>query len=424
MSRLDVEGLKARADLGAIVERYLGAPVKQNGRWWWWRCPFHQEKTPSFGVTPDDGRFKCYGCGVFGDVLEFVRRMERLGDDPAGFVETCKRVAALVGAGAVAERPVREAQHEMERQRPPEMAWQTAARRVVEEAERRLWDVVGEGARAREYLLEKRGLTEETVRAWRLGWWPNSTWEKPEAWGLERQREVWLPQGLVIPGEVSGALWYVKFRPARAAGFKGKYYGIPGGRTALLGADRWAPGLDLLLCEGEMDCLTAWQELRDVVNVGTLGGAAKGRRGEGVDFGRWTGALVRFECIYAAYDADAAGTAAGEALEAFSARVTRVQTPYGGDLNAFHVLGGDLGAWWRSLSAPVMVEPEAEGPEPLDDPVVRYPVTLIFEDARNLPVIARRWQRRGDGRVEVTFSSPGELAVFVEAAKAVGYGRR
>ena len=55
-------------------------------------CPFHDEKSPSFNVTPARGLFHCFGCGVGGDVIKFVMEMDGL-----GFTETVERLAEKVG---------------------------------------------------------------------------------------------------------------------------------------------------------------------------------------------------------------------------------------------------------------------------------------------------------------------------------------
>lgn len=68
---IDFQQIRLNNDLSAVVERYLG-PAK-NGKW---RCPFHNDNTPSFSVK--DGRYRCFGtCGASGDVVDFVAAMEK-----------------------------------------------------------------------------------------------------------------------------------------------------------------------------------------------------------------------------------------------------------------------------------------------------------------------------------------------------------
>lgn len=68
---IDFEAIRLEFDLWNTIEQYLGNPKNNK-----WLCPFHQEKTPSFGVTPDGQHYKCFGCGATGDVTDFVAHME------------------------------------------------------------------------------------------------------------------------------------------------------------------------------------------------------------------------------------------------------------------------------------------------------------------------------------------------------------
>ena len=343
--------------------------------------------------------------------------MEKLSTDGKGFVESVKIVSDLMGNNvARAATPV-QVNRAPEDQKPPSAAWQRGARTVVAAAQRMLWEHEGRGALR--YLTERRRLTEQTIKAWGLGWHVNTSYLQADALGLDRAKDVWLPQGLVLPGEVAGVLWYVKFRPARAVKFGGKYYGIPGGKTALLGADRWTPGLPLLLCEGEMDMFTAWQALRARANVATLGGAAKGRRGDEANFGRWTGALLQAKRILAAFDTDVAGQAAGDALAGYSERVTRVRVPYGEDLNGFHVMGGDLGAWFEAVTGESKVRSQKSEVKTK----TRWPMVMVFEGGAGLALPHGMWRRLEDGRLEATIAGPEVLEAVLWATRAARVGR-
>lgn len=73
----DLAVLKAAQPLAGVVARYANGQRRVGGRVFW-LCPFHDERTPSFTITPDGGGFKCFGCGASGDVIEFVMRAEGL----------------------------------------------------------------------------------------------------------------------------------------------------------------------------------------------------------------------------------------------------------------------------------------------------------------------------------------------------------
>lgn len=70
---IDVEGLKNSLDLKEIVERY-GIKLQKKGHNYFTRCPFHNEKTPSFCVS--DRFFYCFGCQKSGDIFTFVQEIE------------------------------------------------------------------------------------------------------------------------------------------------------------------------------------------------------------------------------------------------------------------------------------------------------------------------------------------------------------
>src|SRR5688500_4527498 len=85
-----IDELKAVADIVAVVSDTV--PLRKMGVTYKGLCPFHGEKTPSFNVNPDKGFFKCFGCGVGGDVIKFVELRDRV-----GFSEAVKTLAARFG---------------------------------------------------------------------------------------------------------------------------------------------------------------------------------------------------------------------------------------------------------------------------------------------------------------------------------------
>ena len=71
-----LDELKARSDITEIVSGYVS--LKRRGKNMVGLCPFHNEKTPSFNIYPENGSFYCFGCGTGGDVITFIRRIENL----------------------------------------------------------------------------------------------------------------------------------------------------------------------------------------------------------------------------------------------------------------------------------------------------------------------------------------------------------
>ncbi len=130
------------------------------------RCPFHEERSPSFSVDTGKGLYHCFGCGVGGDAYKFV--METEGLDFTGALESLARRVGI--ELTVEDEDPQAAERRMARERLMELL-----ERAAVFYERYLWDSA-EAAPARTYLLE-RGLTEDTLKTFRVGYAP-STWDK------------------------------------------------------------------------------------------------------------------------------------------------------------------------------------------------------------------------------------------------------
>ena len=156
----DIEAVKERTDIVQLVSQYL--TLKRSGHdSMSGLCPFHQEKTASFSVSPSKGVFYCFGCGKGGDAITFVRELESL-----SYVEAIERLAAAAGVqlryegDSPAER--RAAEH------------RKALFRANEEASSLYGEMLTggrEAADARAYLAE-RGFTAVTIEAFEIGYAP------------------------------------------------------------------------------------------------------------------------------------------------------------------------------------------------------------------------------------------------------------
>src|SRR4051794_39893550 len=93
--RIDWPAVRDRIDLARVATDLLGpAPgrIGAKGRRLWWRCPFHEDRNPSFVVDPGKPSWRCYGCGERGDAATLVMKLER-----RSFPEA---VARLTGGGS------------------------------------------------------------------------------------------------------------------------------------------------------------------------------------------------------------------------------------------------------------------------------------------------------------------------------------
>ena len=147
--------------VGARTELRQAGPRRMTGL-----CPFHEERTPSFGIDPVEKLYHCFGCGAGGDVFKFV--METEGLDFARALESLAERAGLE-LERDAEDP-RDAERRQRRQRLLAVLERTAAYYV-----RLLWESAEAGA-AREYLAG-RGLEEATLREFRVGW-SSAAWDR------------------------------------------------------------------------------------------------------------------------------------------------------------------------------------------------------------------------------------------------------
>jgi DNA primase len=157
-----VEAVKAATDIVALVEGYTR--LRKSGSRFVGLCPFHQERTPSFGVSPDRGTFKCFGCGEGGDAITFVEKHENL-----DFVGAIEWLADRFGVQLEYEETSPE--QDLARRRR-ERLFQLLDRAATF-YERHLWDSES-GAFARDYLTS-RGLGDEACREFRLGLAPGGS---------------------------------------------------------------------------------------------------------------------------------------------------------------------------------------------------------------------------------------------------------
>jgi DNA primase len=150
-----VDAVKAAANIVDLVE--ARTRLRKVGGRYTGLCPFHQEKTPSFSVSPDRGTYHCFGCGVGGDSISFVREIEGL-----DFVGAIEWLADRFNV----ELEYEESSPEADAQRRRRERLYALLEQAATFYERVLW---AESGKAVQEYLASRGLAEEACKEFRLG---------------------------------------------------------------------------------------------------------------------------------------------------------------------------------------------------------------------------------------------------------------
>lgn len=151
-----LDELVARSDIVDIVQRYV--PLKKSGSNYFGLCPFHNEKSPSFSVSPDKQIFHCFGCGEGGGVIQFIMKIEGL-----PFLDAVRLLADRAGMQMPSDQ---EQSDEQRRARERMLA-------MNRETARYFHGLLQRGAEAQAYFA-RRGLSKRTVTNFGLGWAENS----------------------------------------------------------------------------------------------------------------------------------------------------------------------------------------------------------------------------------------------------------
>lgn len=269
-----IEQVRAANDIVEVIGGYF--PLKRAGASFVATCPFHREKTPSFHVSSSRQAFHCFGCHKGGDVFRFVQDYENV-----TFVEAVTRLAQRAniplqyedGSGPDRTAHLKETLRQIHEQITKR--WQSA---LTSEAQ---------GQIARDYLA-KRGVTEDAVRLFRLGYAPEA-WDDTVNWCKAHGFDLDLAQqaGLIVKKEGTDR-YYDRFRgrlmfpiadeQGRVIAFSGrilqgdektaKYVNSP--ETPIFTKGKVFYGLDktkrpildagvAIICEGQLDLIACFQ---------------------------------------------------------------------------------------------------------------------------------------------------------------------
>ncbi len=353
---IDVAAIKQQTDLLSLVGQdvTLRRHASTRGGEYVGPCPLCKSGH-RIHVQPATGLWFCRICfpdGRWRSAIDYVMMRDRV-----DFLEACRRLGANPQPdGKAAKLSLPEIPEDTE----PLDTWRAKVVAIVADCEARLW--TEEGAKALDWL-RNRGFNDGTLRSWRLGFNPAKRERMLADGETQRGRYVeglWVCHGITIPGiAFDGLPWLVNVR--RPVQDHTKRYRAVGGsrKKAMLG--RPTGKADLLLVEGELDMMLAWQEAGDLVDVATFGSCNV------QPSGRWLPYLASYARQWICYDLDPSGQE-GAGKWAWSARSKRLRLPLlegeGKDLGDFVKAGGNLRAWLDlALATP---EPEV-GSEPEPD---------------------------------------------------------
>ena len=187
-----IDELLARVDIVDVVQQRV--PLKRAGREWTACCPFHDERTPSFYVSPAKQFYHCFGCGAHGSAVKFLMEYDRL-----EFPDAVEELAQSAGLTVP---------HEGGPARPREDHTDLYA--LLDGAAAFYQRALPESAPARAYC-KKRGLDKDTIERFRIGWAPGGWDAVKRALGTNDARVKMLEQaGMLSTGE--GGKRYDRFR--------------------------------------------------------------------------------------------------------------------------------------------------------------------------------------------------------------------
>lgn len=192
-----IDEIRQASDIVDVISSYIA--LKKRGRNFIGLCPFHQEKTPSFNVSPDRQMYHCFGCGVGGNVFTFVMEHEKV-----SFIEAVRTLAERAGI-ALPEEGSRNEGESTEN----ELLYE-ACRSASEYFQQNLRGTV-EGKLALEYF-HHRGFTDETIAIFGLGYSMNA-WDGLVAFAARKGiDQVRLERAGLLVQREDGSGYYDRFR--------------------------------------------------------------------------------------------------------------------------------------------------------------------------------------------------------------------
>ncbi|HVH36093.1 MAG TPA: CHC2 zinc finger domain-containing protein, partial [Tahibacter sp.] len=152
-----IDDLLARIDIVDVIQERI--PLKKAGRDWSARCPFHDERSPSFTVSPQKQFYHCFGCGAHGSAIKFLMDYDRL-----EFPDAIEELAGRVGL---------KVPYEGGRAAAPQQSDTADLYTMLDQSARYYQRALADTAAARAYF-DSRGLDPATIAAFGLGYAPDA----------------------------------------------------------------------------------------------------------------------------------------------------------------------------------------------------------------------------------------------------------
>ena len=161
-----VNKVRENSDILSVISKYVS--LKKRGNQYWGCCPFHNEKTPSFSISPDKGFFYCFGCHTGGNVFNFISLYENV-----SYFEAIKMQAEKLGIPMPAHNKKKSP---AELKREQDMKMLIKINTWAKDFFHNCLIMTPYGENCRKYL-ESRGISKETIDNFNLGFAPN-LWDK------------------------------------------------------------------------------------------------------------------------------------------------------------------------------------------------------------------------------------------------------
>ena len=288
-------------------------------------CPFCGG-TDRFRVWPEAERphYWCRQCKASGDAIEYLRAHDKM-----RFYQACRFLGIEPSEHVTSKQRASIPSFDLD---PPSDVWQQRAKSFCQLAAERLWSEQGSGMRA---YLHSRGFHDVTIQRSGLGYHPIECKESATTWGLEAERPIWLPAGLVIPSIVANVYWRINIRTGQV---QHPYMAIAGSLSPLYQADLLSKEKPAMLLESDLDALLVHQEAGDLISPMATEGT------NGARHLYWISYLATPHNVLISYDADQAGDHASEWWQAHLPHARRWR-PLVKDPGEMHRLNINVREW-------------------------------------------------------------------------------